>query len=427
MVLGIDGFCGGLFMLRFHESRFFENWFGAYAILGAIASGLIPILIPLWTQQHSGAANVGIVMSLFGLGQLSAPLWGEIADMLKLNKILFLMGLFIIGFSLLGITFIPLPPILGFFSLMAGLGFSLTNTLANLWIVERFPYTEVSERVGTLQKVYGIGQVVGLAIASLLSATHIKIALVITSLLAFFSLLFYKTMPTISGGEKIKLRPALEKLHPRIQPLLASISQSYHLLHIKNLLPHLSKTSISTLIFNILWFIIVAASSFFFSFYPLIMKYVYKISPSISSIIFSVAVGLSIFIYSWVGKMAEEKGDKKILLLGIFLRLMSILGLTIVGYFVVSAKMFLVSIFFALIIFSWPIISVTGTAIASESNLPKGAAMGLFSANNALALSIGSFIGGFIAHVKSYSFLLASSAILMFVGLMLSMILIKEE
>lgn len=253
-------------MAFFHKSRFFETWYGSYEILGAIASGLIPILLPLWTQQHSSAANVGIVMALFGLGQLSAPLWGEIADMLKLNKILFLMGLFIIGLSILGITFSPIHMILGILSLMAGLGFSLTNTLANLWIVERFPYIEISERVGILQRTYGIGQVLGLAIASLLSATHIKIAFIVTGLMAFIPLLFYKTMPTIAEGERIRFRPALEKLHPRIQPLLASISQSYHLLHIKNLLPHLSKASLSTLTFNILWFVVVAASSFFFPF-----------------------------------------------------------------------------------------------------------------------------------------------------------------
>jgi MFS family permease len=414
-------------MAFFHKSRFFETWYGSYAILGAIASGLIPILLPLWTQQHSSAANVGIVMALFGLGQLSAPLWGEIADMLKLNKILFLMGLFIIGLSILGITFSPIHMILGILSLMAGLGFSLTNTLANLWIVERFPYIEISERVGILQRTYGIGQVLGLAIASLLSATHIKIALIVTGLMAFIPLLFYKTMPTIAEGERIRFRPALEKLHPRIQPLLASISQSYHLLHIKNLLPHLSKASLSTLTFNILWFVVVAASSFFFSFYPIIMRNVYKIDPSFSSIIFSISVGLSILIYSWAGDIAEKRGNKKTLLLGILLRAMSILGLALLGYFSIALKKIFVILFFALTIFSWPIISVTGTSIASKSNLPKGAAMGLFSANNALALSIGSFTGGLIAHIKGYNFLLIFSAILVFVSLAIGVILIKEE
>ncbi|KHO60934.1 Major Facilitator Superfamily [Thermoanaerobacter sp. YS13] len=415
-------------MAFFHKSRFFETWYGSYAILGAIASGLIPILLPLWTQQHSSAANVGIVMSLFGLGQLSAPIWGEIADMLKLNRILFLMGLLVIGLSILGITFVPTPVILGVLSLMAGLGFSLTNTLANLWIVERFSYTEVSERVGALQRTYGIGQVFGLAIASLLSATHIKIALVVTALMAFSSVLFYKIMPITAGREVIKpRRPALEKLHPKIQPFLVSISQAYHLLHFKNLLGHLSKTTLSIIIFNILWFIVVSASSFFFSFYPIIMKYVYKINPSVSSIIFSMAVGLSIFLYSWAGDIAEKKGNRKILLLGISLRAISVLGLTILGYLAVTAKTVFVILFFTLMIFSWPIISVTGTALASQSNLPKGAAMGLFSANNALALSVGSLIGGIIAHMTSYNFLLASSAILMFIGLILGALLIKEE
>jgi hypothetical protein len=53
---------------------------------------------------------------------------------------------------------------------------------------------------------------------------------------------------------------------------------------------------------------------------------------------------------------------------------------------------------FILTVLSSPVISVTGTAF----NLPKGAAIGLFNANTALALTTGSLVGEFLAHIFGY-------------------------
>jgi len=405
----------------------FEPWFGAYAILGAVASGLIPILLPLWTQSHSGAAQVGIVMALFGLGQLSAPLWGEIADLMKLNRLLFLIGLIVIGFSLLGIVFISYPWSLGLLSLFAGLGFSLTNTLANLWIVERFLFDQLSERVGFLQRTYGIGQVAGLAVAGALSVTHLKIALLVSALMPFLALAFFHTMPVMPGSGNFKLRPALSDIHPKIQPLIASMSQSYHLLHIKDTIKHLSKSSKSTILFNTLWFIMTMGSAFLFSFYPIIMKNVYYINPGISSTVFAVAAALGIFLYAPSGNLSEKYNNQTVLLWGLVMRIISLAGLTILACIKFTGGELLVIMFFILTVLSWPVISVTGTAIAAESNLPKGAAMGLFSANNALALTAGSLVGGFLAHVFGYYILPLFGMFFLIATFFLGIKLINED
>ncbi|QSZ28359.1 MFS transporter [Aceticella autotrophica] len=396
-------------------------------MLGAVASGLIPILLPLWTQSHSGATRVGIVMALFGFGQLSAPLWGKIADFMKLNRLLFLVGLIVIGLSLLGIVFIPYPWTLGLFSLFAGLGFSLTNTLANLWIVERFLFDQLSERVGFLQRTYGIGQVLGLAIAGILSVTHLKIALLVSALMPFLALAFFHTMPVVPGSGKFKLRPALSNIHIKIQPLIASMSQSYHLLQIKDTIKHLSKSSKSTILFNILWFIMTMGSAFLFSFYPIIMKNVYYINPVISSTVFAIAAALGIFLYVPSGDLATKYNDQTVLLWGLIMRIISLGGLAILVHIKFTGVKLLVIMFFILTVLSWPVISVTGTAIAAESNLPKGAAMGLFSANTALALTIGSLVGGFLAHLFGYHILPLFSMIFLLAAILLGLKLVNED
>src|SRR5260370_23848495 len=58
-----------------------EPWYLAYAILGALASGLAAILIPLVVTNSGGSSTqLGAAIAALNVGALFAPIWGWAAD-----------------------------------------------------------------------------------------------------------------------------------------------------------------------------------------------------------------------------------------------------------------------------------------------------------------------------------------------------------
>src|SRR5215469_4619357 len=74
--------------------RWIEPWYGAYAILGALASGLAALLIPLVIEREGGSATaIGAAVAAQNIGAVSAPIWGELADRGKAYRVIFFSGL----------------------------------------------------------------------------------------------------------------------------------------------------------------------------------------------------------------------------------------------------------------------------------------------------------------------------------------------
>jgi predicted MFS family arabinose efflux permease len=62
------------------------------------------------------------------------------------------------------------------------------------------------------------------------------------------------------------------------------------------------------------------------------------------------------------------------------------------------------SLAFAVIILSWPILSVTGTTITAElTPVSEGEAMGLYNASGAVATVLGTFLGGPLVGIMGFS------------------------
>ncbi|MGB9809943.1 MAG: MFS transporter, partial [Caldanaerobacter sp.] len=197
------------------------------------------------------------------------------------------------------------------------------------------------------------------------------------------------------------------------------------LLHLKDLKKHLPKIPSNVVIFHVHWFLMSMGSAFLFSFYPLIMKNSFHVNPTLASAVFSVAAALGILVYKPAGIYAKNLGNKKVLQTAVFARSLSLLIMGLAAYLTFSFKEILVLAFFTLIVLTWPFIAVTGIDLATSSSLPKGPSLGLFSANNALSNSLGSFLGGILAHLGSYSILPIASSITLFVAFFFSF-LVKE-
>ena len=127
-----------------------ETWYSSYALLGAAAAGVIPILLPLTVLHAAGPAEVGMVMAAFSLGGLTAPVWGRLADQHRLHRPLLVGGLMALA---AGAAAVPearsLAGLLGL-ALLQGSGLAAASTVAILFIVEVHPEREWDARIGWL-------------------------------------------------------------------------------------------------------------------------------------------------------------------------------------------------------------------------------------------------------------------------------------
>lgn len=77
-------------------------------------------------------------------------------------------------------------------------------------------------------------------------------------------------------------------------------------------------------------------------------------------------------------------------------------------------------VLFAVTVVAWSLLSVAGTTLAAASALPEGTAMGLYSANGALAGVSGALLGGALVHFFGYGALPLAATGLLLVGVILS-------
>ena len=143
-----------------------EPWYLAYALLGASAAGIVPMLLPLAVHRSRGAAYVGWVIAAYNLGGLTAPVWGILADRYRLHRCLVVGGGVIAAAGLAAFPLIPVAAAWPALALLQGMA-SGAATIANLFVVEAHPQEEWEARIGWLQTCYAAGRSVALVAAAL--------------------------------------------------------------------------------------------------------------------------------------------------------------------------------------------------------------------------------------------------------------------
>ena len=67
-----------------------EPWFLAYACLGVVQGGMLPLLLPL---SAGGSMHAGTIVGVMNLAGLTAPFWGHLADRRRLHRQVLLAGM----------------------------------------------------------------------------------------------------------------------------------------------------------------------------------------------------------------------------------------------------------------------------------------------------------------------------------------------
>ncbi len=148
-------------------------WYIAYLLLGMVTAGVLPVLLPLTIEALSHRlATVAYVMGSYNLGFLTSPIWGTLAERLKVYR-----QLFVLSFLLTALAIAAVPMLHESWGWMAsafaiGAGAGGAATLATLLVVDFAPRAEWEPRIGWLQSFNAAGQVAGLLMAATFSSGH---------------------------------------------------------------------------------------------------------------------------------------------------------------------------------------------------------------------------------------------------------------
>jgi MFS transporter, DHA1 family, tetracycline resistance protein len=383
-----------------------EPWYLAYAILGALASGLAAILIPLVVTNSGGSSTqLGAAVAALNVGALFAPIWGWAADRSLAYRAIFLSGFMLIAAGFLGFTVMH-----GFggwliSAFLVGFGTGASNTVASLFVVEFTPASEWSQRISWLQTFNALGAVLGMAIAGLLQpafGTYVAALLVVPAI--------------IVGGWGLPVPrstfhiPRL-RLHARHVAHLAARGGP----NAVTVVGHIHRLRLSDLpklriIFNSAfgvflgsWFFFSVGISSFSSLYPLLMLRSFGVGVATSSTLMSIATLVSIPLYNLAGRLSFRHGPVQLLSAGICTRMIALVTLGVVAYLHPSSPAVPALVAFGLFQGIWPLLSVASTDLAAElAPIGEGTAMGLFNAAAAAASALGAVTGGVVADRFGY-------------------------
>ena len=381
-------------MKRASSSGHGESWYGAYALLGVVVAGIIPILLPLYVSQSGSAAQLGLVMAALSAGMLSSPHRGELADRGRHHREVFWTGLVIVGMALVLFPLLSGPLAWTALSLLLGCGNAAAATVASLFVVELHPKEEWDARIGSVQTFYGGGQVAGLALAGLFHLNPGS-GLWVAAGLMVPALGFALRAPKPSRVP-LAARPALPQPDWGVGLPVAGLLSYHHFPDIRQLGRVFGMLRTPFGRFLLAWFLVSLGSAAFFAFYPLLMHEVYGLSANLASWGYAGAAALSLFLYRPAGIWSQKYGAGRVLGFGFGLRLFAFVWLGSLTWLRDARGEDLVILAgFALVVLSWSLLSVAGTALAASlSSLPQGEARGVYNSVMAVAGIGGSVLGG---------------------------------
>jgi MFS family permease len=391
-------------------SRPVAPWYGAYLILGLLTSGLLPFLLPLLIASTTHQlGTVAYVSGAYNLGLLPAPLLGRLAERHRLYRPLF-FGAFVI----LGVAFAVFPRVAGvgpwfLLALLIGIATGGAATVATLFVVDFAPRSEWESRIGWLQSFNGAGQLGGLILAGAFAQGHFELGFSTGAVLAVAAIAVGGIGLPVRHEHKVRLapirhfpfRPLLRSLE--IGPALGGLVRHSH--HLQWAALRGARQALGGAFGRVLlaWFAYNFGVAAFFAYYPLMMRRSFGIPPEVTALAYAVAAGIGVFLFVASSQFAVRYGARAVFRSGIGMRLGGFVLLGVPFVLPLPATNFVALIGFLLITLAWPVISVSGTALAARlTPISEGAAIGLLSASGALATVAGTFCGGPLVHAFGF-------------------------
>ena len=386
--------------------RYSQFWYSGYAFQAIVVFGTGGILMPIVVNDTGNAAKAGVVIAFCYIGQMLAPLMGALVDRTGWHRLFYFSGYVLLA---IGLAVFPFANLMWFWMALAfiqGVGAATTNTVAAMFIVEYKPKSEWDMRIGWLQTFYGIGQAVGVALASVLQADPTFGLLLSAALMIPGMVLGGRGLPQSQEHQKPDKVDFAHSLH-RPPRSVHSFLHHYEGTVINNLkrVPKEVHSSFSLYIAG--WFFVMLPTWLVGALFPLLMKGAFDISYKMSSSYYALGATIGIFAYMPSGTLGKKIGDGWVVIIGTVMLLVSVAGLAVLSHVHHSFNQWLVPLVYILIPIAWSPLIVGGNAwTAKLATFEEGEALGIFNATTAVASVISAFTAGLVAHKFGFSMVL---------------------
>jgi MFS family permease len=383
-----------------------EPWFLAYACLGVVQGGMLPLLLPL---SAGGSTHAGTIVGVMNLTGLTAPFWGHLADRRRLHRQVLLAGMLA---SLVALLLMPIRfdlPLKAVVAGILGIGFAAANTVANMFIVEVRPREEWDARIGALQALAGVGQVAGLLLAGLIGGRYALAFGVAATLVAAAVPTAWLTL----RGIQIPIPRSTATAHPPVggEGWACSPQRLFHLPTWSGLGTLVCELEMPFVRLLIVWFVAFVAISAVLTMFPLALIQAFHVSVGLPATAYAFAAAASLGIYPLAANITGVWGGRFVLGAGFTARTVAI-GVVAVAFLTQIGGVPLVLAGFVILVVAWPLLGVSGTSLTAElASGEKGEALGLFNASSSLASAVGALLGGWGMEVAGYGTVCAVSAV----------------
>ena len=376
-----------------------EPWFLAYACLGVVQGGMLPLLLPL---SAGGAAHAGVIVGAMNLAGLTAPIWAHLADRRRLHRQVLLAGMLA---ALVALLLMPIQfnlPLKTAFAVVLGVGFAAANTVANMFIVEVRPPDEWDARIGALQALSGIGQVLGLLLAGLIGGRYALAYGVAAALVGASAPIAWLTL----GGVQVPVRRDSAAAQPPLggEGWAGAPQRMFHMSTWQGLRLLLRELEMPFARLMIGWFVAFTVISALLTMLPLALIRVFGVSTGLPATTYAFAAAASLAMYPLAARISKQRGAWPVLQAGFGLRATAIAVLAFAFFSGSGGVPLLVALAgFVVLVVAWPLLGVGGTALAAQlAPGEKGDALGLFNASSSLAGAVGAFLGGWAMDTVGY-------------------------
>ena len=375
----------------------FPRWLVAYAMLGLVQSGMIPIVLPL---AAAPGATAGFTYAAFAASGVAAPFIGSWSDRHRRHRQTLVAGL---GLASVACLAHALPGGLVQHMLTAsliGLGVASASTVATMFIVEVEPEGRWDALIGLLQAFLSGGQLVGLLLAGILGLRHVGGALILSALLLALAIpvaLRYAPDPI-----QVVARPALKPRPPRSGDVGAIGAQRQMHRPTRRALAGLvgggAESGLAT--FLAAWLLSYTATNGLSVMLSVVMVRHYGAHATLPTAAYAIGVGLSLTLYRHVAGWDRRFGAWQVFRMGLVIRtvlIAAMLALSLAGRG--SAIVLPILVCFAATQFVWPLLSVASTALSvTLSPARRAESAGLLNACTSLGATIGGVVGGVLLH-----------------------------
>ena len=356
-------------------------WYGAYALVGLLVNGVVPVLIPL-TAAPRGPVVVSVVVAAFFAGQLTAPIVGGYADRRGLQRAVFLGSFPVMAVGAVTLGLADQTAIWIAAAAVAGAAAGAAQTTASVFVVEGHPPADWDRLIGWFRMVFGVGQVAGLLIGAIFADGRVELGWIVSGAIILVGVLVGRIdLPHLQRVSRPRRGVGVSRRRDLVDVLHSSFG-----------------------VFLLTWLLAMIGVQSFLNLLPLVMRDAFGLQPSTTALLYLAGSVVGVFLYPVCGQIANRRTVRFVLAIGLLANLVAFTVMTAILLVSGGSKAALAAVALVTVAIAYPFDYIGATLMAAvlAPHGGEGAAMGLFNSGVAAGAVIGTLAASPLAKSIGY-------------------------